>query len=80
MKVKVTQSHINDGHSEPELCPIALALKEALGPNTIVEVTELYIIIDDQEYKTPDSAGIFIHEYDSAKDVTPFEFELAVEQ
>ena len=78
MKVQVTQECIDKGVKvEPQLCPIALALKGAGFSNVSVGA---YTISFDQgllakDLKQNDQMIFFRRNFDNGKHVSPFEFE-----
>lgn len=82
MKIAVTRGHIARGtRRECSLCPIALAVREALGAKA-VSVDDMDITVETAggvyRCNTPKSAEEFIYHYDDGESVEPFEFELAL--
>lgn len=79
MKIKVTQEHIDKGtDNEPELCPVALAIKEVFGMWAFVSVSECSIIVADRILFVPTSVHDFVERFDNGYTVDPFEFELGL--
>ena len=89
MRINVTQYYIRKAkmlRAEPdpsrgaEICPIALAIKGALGItgqfSAGVFVRPRVVCIDGKEYRLPTSARVFIHKYDNDDPVKPFSFGL----
>ena len=89
MRINVTQYYIrqartlvgkqNHGRIE-ERCPVALAVKGALGRtgqfSAGVIVGPLVVCIDGKDYRLPTNARTFIYKYDNDDPVKPFSFEL----
>lgn len=74
MIITVTQEDIDNGEMcLTEKCPVALAVKRAIG--RMVRVNACYIVAD-RNYDTPFSASEFIVAFDAGKLVEPFTFEL----
>ncbi len=79
MKIKVTQEHIERGRPKSDwACPIACALHEQ-RPTFEVSVGCYKTLINKVMYALPAKARDFIDDFDSGKPVTPFEFELPLE-
>jgi len=88
MLIKVTEDHIKAGVQNNACeCPVALAL--ALGGlkdlYELIEVQGLFVYLwdsaDRPEHVTvplPRIAQDFVRDFDSSKDVSPFEFEFDV--
>lgn len=75
MKIAVTQEHIDKGHAQdPLYCPIALALAEAGYPGSRVRAWT--VMVNDVILSLPEVAGLFIHKFDTGKEVVPIEFNL----
>jgi hypothetical protein len=78
MLIHVTAEHIRHGlREDPCNCPVALAVTEALGTQAEVGVTVLEL--PDRGRKKallPPGVWTFIKDFDSAKVVRPFSFEL----
>lgn len=81
MKVTVTQDHINRGTREKcRSCPIALAINDVPNFSGAFVGTELASFMHRyggaQIKSLPNSAKIFISQFDQGAHVEPFEFEL----
>ena len=87
MTVHVTRDHICRGDQNSLWgCPIALALQETCGWSSLIcvisnEATDL----DDsggriRNADLPAEAVRFIKDFDAGRDVSPFEFEIAVSE
>lgn len=78
MIIKVTEQDIERGSRVfSDHCPVALAINRATGRHAIVyhhaiKIGELSRI----EYPVPDKVREFIQDFDSGKEVQPFEFDL----
>lgn len=80
MKISVEQKHINQGEQEHcERCPIALAIFDSVEA-CFVSVESFFVHIDSESFDLPDNAIDFIESYDDGEPVSPFEFELPIEQ
>lgn len=78
MRIKVTEIHIRLGkEGEPCLCPVALALRDAGFWRAEVGSNE--VTYDGALIPLPDEAHDFICDFDTYKDVTPFEFDFPLE-
>lgn len=91
LTVSVTQDHIDQGApSEPEYCPVALALFEVLRVpegtpalrlsvgSTQVELSRDWPDERAADVELPDEAQAFITDFDDTGAVEPFSFELDV--
>ena len=78
MLVHVTQAHIKNGtKSSAARCPIALAIRDTVGPALKVYVSiHSYEIGPVKERPLPIEAREFIRKYDKGFDVKPFDFEI----
>lgn len=75
-KISVTAEDIEKGARECEFsCPIALALRREF-PKTEVCVDSIDIRVGDVSVKTPETAALFISDFDCGDEVEPFEFEI----
>lgn len=73
--VKVTEELIKNGlPRNPEQCPVALALREAL-PNRRVVVEAEEIWIEGEGYDMPSHVWEFVNRFDTGKPVVAFEFD-----
>ena len=81
MKIRVTRGHIDRGVRQScWFCPVALAVREALGPGfTRVEVGSNRITVNGESWRTTDRVSDFVWDFDRALPVEPFEFDLEVE-
>lgn len=84
MKVKVTQTHINQGcRFSTVSCPIALAAKEKFHRRVEVGLDDLGVFRSSSSvaggssvtYELPFKAQKFIIDFDNGKQVKPFTFE-----
>jgi len=80
MKIRVTESDIERGYvGDCYACPVALAIISSTG-KFIVKVLpdELSnsIQIDGDIFEAPTAVVDFVNDFDSGRDVEPFEFEL----
>jgi hypothetical protein len=82
IKVSVTAEDIREGTpGDYTSCPVALALRRALGDVSEIEVdnveAEIFLTNGDSlSLRLPPDAGRFINEFDCQRPVEPFEFEL----
>lgn len=75
MRIAVTQEDIEQGQRvQSQKCPIALALKRAGA--TDVSVGRVTAMVDGTHYHLPTVVEQFVADFDSGKEVEPFEFEL----
>lgn len=75
-EVHVTESHIEAGlPGLPELCPVALAIKETL-PGRHVKVLTNMLMIEGERFKVPKQVLGFIEQFDlgGPEYVTTFSF------
>lgn len=78
MLIKVTAEHISKGYrAHADLCPVALAVKEAL-PGHIVQVGCRSVFINRVEYPLSPRVNEIVYAYDIGRFTEPFEFELPV--
>ena len=83
MRIQVTQEHITNGRQKwCQLCPVALALGEALGTEVSITCTDFRIVSPPKtarkrHFKLPENVMLFISDFDCGRPVQPFEFELA---
>jgi len=82
MRVHVTLDHINAGkRTDPEACPIALALCEATGSQGWEVGDDLahrhdYDDLDRcDHWHLPEVATRFVRDFDAGRPVRPFSFE-----
>ena len=78
MLIKVKEEHIQKGEKcNAEACPVALAIKEALGTN-VVHVDPYFdsLFINGSSYKCSMDLTYFVEEFDAGEKVEPFSFEL----
>lgn len=83
IKVEVTQEDIDNGPKwiNAKMCPVAMALKRALG-NQRISVAPTYFCFYDENDVTisnhmlPKGVPNFIINYDSHMEVKPFTFEI----
>lgn len=76
MRISVTKKHIRNGEpSMPDLCPVALALGEALG-ETVYVVGDLYRREDGPYVELPKKVQNFVTAFDSGVKVQPFTFSI----
>lgn len=77
MKFKLKYEHIKYGKPKrTDTCPIALCIAEKF-PNSIIEICDDVIKIDDIEYQTPKIVENFIFkfdEYNGEKEISPFQY------
>lgn len=83
IEVVVSEKDISEGIRNDGIhCPVALALKRAMGAD-YVEVTEDLITIkkgySQSEYHTPMVAATFIEHFDDQEEVSPISFFLGEE-
>lgn len=83
MTIRVTQDHIDRGRqSNCALCPVALALQEALGDPLIRAGVSRWGHFKDNEgafdwsLPLPGAVGRFIVLFDACRGGEPFEFEI----
>lgn len=82
--VKVTDRNIVNGEKSSALrCSIALAMKEWIPRLTVVQVTYYYAYltfdsIPEYRIPLPNKVTDFIRDFDSGKEVEPFEFKLNI--
>lgn len=82
MLVQVQPRHIQAGHRGiPDECPIALALRDQLGCDTIVDVGAVFIYIlktggRPTQYILPYIARNFVLDFDAGHPVKPIAFML----
>ncbi|HYT44606.1 MAG TPA: hypothetical protein VEP90_19910 [Methylomirabilota bacterium] len=83
MIVIVTEDHIIRGRRySASWCPVALAIREATGKETLVGVSEVFI--EDKEpygttYKLPEEVNRFTSDFDYSRKVYPLKFKLDLE-
>jgi hypothetical protein len=78
IKVSVTQKDIDSGCPIDKCgCPVALALKRALGNGQSIQVGNFAVDIDGGRAHLPLEAIAFVKAFDMGKPVKPFSFELA---
>lgn len=77
MKIEVKKTHIRRGIQDtPDACPIALAIQESLGVDSVFVGIET-IRIGKKKIVTPQEARNFIERFDTVKSsVGPFSFEI----
>ena len=83
MMIEVTQAHIDAGKRQRcTKCPVALAVKEALGVK-LVKVGEGIVIGRPYmvELRTPDRVASFVGAFDRNQPfgIEPFSFDLGIE-
>lgn len=85
MKIKVTQKHIDEaeklsrekGSIRSLVCPVALALADALGKKFRVGYSACWSTSNQEErYKLPEKVTSFIISVDNNEEVKPFAFTL----
>lgn len=77
LTVKVTADDIEKGErGNPCFCPIAQAVRRELDLQVphLTEVGELCMIVRSATFRLPDTARKFVDDFDSGRDVEPFEF------
>jgi hypothetical protein len=82
-EIRVTLKHIKDGRRRcPWGCPVALAIKEALGIEYLdayrVYVDVHHITVDRRRFAMPPSVRKFVRRFDAwlVRTPKPFEFDL----
>lgn len=79
MKIKVTQAHIDVGDRMlVNSCPIALAIKEAIGYDVILFDSIVVRCLSYCELTPPEVFDKLCH-FDKTGEMEPFEFEIAYE-
>lgn len=84
MIISVTEDDIKNGRrNQCSDCPIALALFRALGweigiNRNYIKISQWYAKIGFVSYLLPKEASIFVCDFDSKKEVLPFEFNLDI--
>jgi hypothetical protein len=75
IQIDVTQAHIDNGvRSEPESCPIALALWDYGARGVFVDHDR--VLVDEAEYVMPRNGQDFIEAFDMGDPVAPLHLEL----
>ena len=86
MNIEVIQNDIECGVAQNcAKCPVTRAVNRVLADGYWAESgTRLIVVVDpngsSRSVKTPASAAAFIRDYDRAKEVEPFSFDLPLEQ
>lgn len=81
MRIDVTADHIRRGNiGNPDSCMIALAVREATRLPFRVGHTCVYIAGADAVFALPDFVVEKRRAFDAQEPVTPFSFELALDQ
>ncbi len=77
MKICVTKKDIANGTpTEPDCCPIALALIRAGFNDVSVDTDNVRLFVGKPSLKLPQKAIDFIEQFDNGEEVDPFTFEL----
>ena len=80
MKINVTEDDIKNGVVFAcYKCPIALAVKRAVGAANVRVGTETIRIFKGavpRHFKMTDAAKVFVKDFDDSKPVQPFSFDL----
>lgn len=80
MKIKVTTKHIEYGiRRSIYQCPVALAVRDAIGKRISVAAWPDDIRVGSELYPTPDEARKLMEMFDEGMTVMPFTFELPIE-
>ncbi len=76
VKVKVTHDNIEKGNSNPDGCPVALALNRVTRRKVTAGI--VWICFANGQYvETPQVVRDFIKNYDRHRLVKPFSFEIS---
>lgn len=81
MLIEVKQNHIDNGNSDVDACPIALAIHGALKQNCYcVRVYDNILTLDGNYYDLPQTLQDFVFDFDAGLEVKPFSFDLNTNQ
>lgn len=76
-RIRITDQKIEDGQpGEIDLCPVALALKEAFKTDNVSVDQNTLSVTVSYEFETPAKVRQFIKKFDDNQQVQPFEFTL----
>lgn len=80
LKIEVTKEDIKNGWKiSPRNCPVAKAIQRLL-PTASVGLGTLYLNEGNDKYILPDCVSKFILAFDRDQEVSPFSFELNLEE
>jgi hypothetical protein len=74
IKINVTQEHIDSGRPVPEMCPVALALRDATGEGW--RMGYVFMSTSIRIIPAPRSVRRWVKRFDLRKPVRPFAFWL----